>query len=62
MKGYLSGNRITLLKNGAEYFPALEAVAERLGAELRATLQQVLLIALGVGTVAGVDWLVHGIA
>ncbi len=31
-------------------------------AELRATLQQVLLIALGVGTVAGVDWLVHGIA
>lgn len=25
MKGYLSGNRITLLKNGAEYFPALEA-------------------------------------
>lgn len=25
MKGYLSGNRITLLKNGAEFFPALEA-------------------------------------
>lgn len=31
-------------------------------AELRATFQQVLLIALGVGTVSGVDWLVHGIA
>lgn len=25
MKGYVSGNRITLLKNGAEFFPALEA-------------------------------------
>jgi len=31
-------------------------------AELGATFQQVLLIALGVGTVAGVDWLLHGIA
>jgi zinc and cadmium transporter len=31
-------------------------------AELRSTLQQVLLIALGVGTVAGVDWLIGGIA
>jgi cardiolipin synthase len=29
MKGYLSGNRITLLKNGAEYFPALEAAFDR---------------------------------
>ncbi len=29
MKGYLSGNRITLLKNGAEYFPALEAAIDR---------------------------------
>lgn len=28
MKGYLSGNRITLLKNGAEYFPALEAACD----------------------------------
>ena len=25
MKGYSSGNRVALLKNGAEYFPALEA-------------------------------------
>jgi zinc and cadmium transporter len=31
-------------------------------AELRATFQQVLLIALGVGSVAGVDWLIGGIA
>ncbi len=29
MKGYVSGNRITLLKNGAEYFPALEAAFDR---------------------------------
>jgi cardiolipin synthase len=29
MKGYLSGNRITLLKNGAEFFPALEAAFDR---------------------------------
>jgi cardiolipin synthase len=29
MKAYLSGNRITLLKNGAEYFPALEAAFDR---------------------------------
>ena len=29
MKGYLAGNRITLLKNGAEYFPALEAAVAR---------------------------------
>lgn len=29
MKKFLSGNRITLLKNGAEYFPALEAAIDR---------------------------------
>ena len=29
MKGYSKGNRITLLKNGAEYFPALEAAFDR---------------------------------
>lgn len=29
MKGYLSGNRITLLRNGAEYFPVLEAAFDR---------------------------------
>lgn len=29
MKGYLSGNRITLLRNGTEYFPALEAAFDR---------------------------------
>lgn len=29
MKRYLSGNRITLLKNGAEYFPALEAALDK---------------------------------
>lgn len=29
MKGYLSGNRIILLKNGAEYFAALEAAIDR---------------------------------
>ncbi len=29
MKGYLSGNRITLLKNGVEYFPALEAAFDQ---------------------------------
>lgn len=29
MKGYLSGNRVTLLKNGAEYFPALLQAFER---------------------------------
>ncbi|KAB2308514.1 cardiolipin synthase ClsB [Betaproteobacteria bacterium SCN2] len=29
MKGYLSGNRITLLKNGAEFFPALEAAFDQ---------------------------------
>lgn len=28
MKGYLLGNRVTLLKNGAEFFPALEAAFE----------------------------------
>jgi cardiolipin synthase len=29
MKRFLSGNRITLLKNGAEYFPALEGAIDR---------------------------------
>ena len=29
MKKFLAGNRITLLKNGAEYFPALEAAFDR---------------------------------
>ncbi len=29
MKGYFAGNRITLLKNGAEYFPALEAAFDQ---------------------------------
>ena len=29
MKKFLPGNRITLLKNGAEYFPALEAAFDR---------------------------------
>jgi cardiolipin synthase len=29
MKGYLGGNRITLLKNGTEYFPALEAAFDQ---------------------------------
>lgn len=29
MKGYVSGNRITLLKNGAEFFPALAAAIDR---------------------------------
>ena len=30
MKKFLPGNRITLLKNGAEYFPALEAAFARI--------------------------------
>lgn len=29
MKKYLAGNRLTLLKNGAEYFPALEAAFDQ---------------------------------
>lgn len=29
MKGYVSGNRITLLKNGAEFFPALTEAIDR---------------------------------